>query len=413
VKRLEFKENFKINESKDLKKTKVKESFLNDKEDKLTVKIEAIHAITTGNYNTYPAKELRGDVTKRTGAFSWTHPYNKPVLTHHNSYNGEPVGRVIEAKYQESSQAGPPVIVLTVEITDKDAIEKVKDGRYVTVSIGGSAEHAYCSICGNDWLEEGRCEHWPGYEYDGKTATLEMADLTFVEVSFVNVPADSYAKIIDVEESQGAKTTEEFYITTNGKAVEENMQGGKEMDLKELQSKYDKLNESYKTKEERVTLLEKQVENIESERDAALEESKTLSEKNSNLEIKLTNLENELDDLTAENAELKDKQHKILAEKVVQKKIEMNKLKEEELEDAIEEHVGRKEESLKDTLKDLEKEAEMLAEESEGETEITEPGEPTDKEGLHNAEGEENVETVEEDEDLDDKFDIKEELKNL
>jgi len=43
-------------------------------------------------------------------------------------------------------------------------------------------------------------------------------------------------------------------ITTNGKAVEENMQGGKEMDLKELQSKYDKLNESYKTKEERIRI---------------------------------------------------------------------------------------------------------------------------------------------------------------
>jgi len=269
VRLYKFKENFELNKSSQNNTTSVRisESIFNQQEEKLIVKIEAIHAITTGNYNTYLSKELRGDFEKHTGVYSWTYPYCKPVLTHHNSSDGEPIGRVIEAEYKETSLAGPPVILLTVEISDKDAIEKIQDGRYQTVSIGGYAEHAFCSICGHDWIEDGWGEHWPGHKYDGEIARLEMTGLTFIEVSFVNVPADSYARIVDIEESEsGDIETNESYSIKNGKIIKENIQGGNEMELQELQNKYNTLKESYDTKIEKLELFETKIGNIEKER---------------------------------------------------------------------------------------------------------------------------------------------------
>lgn len=363
-------------------------SFNKQDEEEVVVTIEAIHAMTTKNYTTYTASALKGST------YSWTSPYPKPVLTHHNSYNGEPVGRVIEAEFKENSLAGPPVHLLTVKITDPDAVQKVNDGRYQTVSVGGSAEHAYCSVCGKDWVEKGWCEHRPGEEYgegeNRQTMHLILENLSFKEVSFVNVPADQYAQIIkqQSENDESALMVESFILSESRDKVNkplnniksnnkeqpqiegESNKGGSQMDLEE---KITTLEEKLTTKEERVSVLEDKNESLEADNASLQEKLDTSEEKVDTLNNKIELQEKEIEKLTKENEELKENQHRYLAEKVVEMKVEMGKVAEENYDEVLEDHVERTEESLKDTLKDLETEKE-LSESSEMGEQIEDPG---------------------------------------
>jgi hypothetical protein len=159
---------------------------------KLIVQMEAIHVGRTANYTYYTKEGLTA------GLNSWTTPYNKPVLTHHNDYNGEPIGRILKAEFVEATRSGKPGLVFTCEITDPDAIEKVLDGRYQTVSIGATTDKVTCNICGTDRTQEW-CDHYPGEEYDGQTAHFIIGTTFGREVSYVNVPADQFAGNFSVE----------------------------------------------------------------------------------------------------------------------------------------------------------------------------------------------------------------------
>jgi hypothetical protein len=159
---------------------------------KLIVQMEAIHVGRTKNYTFYTKEGLSAGVN------SWTTPYNKPVLTHHNDYDGEPIGRILKAEFSESTRSGKAGLIFTVEITDPDAIEKVLDGRYQTVSIGASTDKVTCNICGTDRTKEW-CDHWPGEEYEGQTAHFIIGTTFGREVSYVNTPADEFAGNFSVE----------------------------------------------------------------------------------------------------------------------------------------------------------------------------------------------------------------------
>jgi hypothetical protein len=144
----------------------------------------------------------------RKGIKSWTNPYKKPVLTNHNE-DADPIGRVIKAKYTKTSRAvesekyepilkpsdGYGYVDLTLKITDQEAIQKILDGRYETVSVRMSTDHAFCSVCNSDWADGGPCDHTPGKKYEGKLAFITTGDLSYREVSFVNIPADEFAKV--------------------------------------------------------------------------------------------------------------------------------------------------------------------------------------------------------------------------
>jgi DNA repair exonuclease SbcCD ATPase subunit len=394
-----------------------------DDEEEITAWIDAIHAMTTNNYTTYTATELRGDKESHTGVHSWTYPYNKPILTHHNSRSGEPIGRVVDAHFKQKSKiSGKPCNRLKVKITDKDAIEKLKDGRYQTVSIGGRAEKAHCSICGQDLLNEGRCEHSPGKEYDGETAHVILGNVTFVEVSFVNVPADSYARIVSMEGDDNYQTNEEFLNeslkkvnlelfsegdnssktsnkikTSNSK--DKNTQGGNRMD-----EKLENLKERISTKDEKIQVLETKIDNQEYKIKSLEEENEDLSEKVEVKEGKIENMNEEINKLQEQNAELESDRHKRLAEKVVVKKVELGRLKEDLKEDVLDKYVERTTESLEDALSDLEFEEGLLEEEEEN----FEEGEDVENPGIHNSE-ESNVET----EGKEERKDLEERLKNL
>ena len=164
----------------------------------LRLTIEAMHLDAVNkNYRYYPEDEVRKALS------TWTRPYARPVLPHHDMY-ADPLGRVVSAKIGPSLVASDAkAVFLEAEITDPTAIEKVQDRRYSTVSIGAIVRSATCSICGKDQVE-GFCEHERGKKYKNKLAYWEMRDIDFLEVSFVNAPADVHAQVVSVGEGAAA-----------------------------------------------------------------------------------------------------------------------------------------------------------------------------------------------------------------
>ena len=212
----------------------------------LRIRIAATHSgkITKNNGFYLPNK-------MRDGVRTWTAQYPKPIQVHHQD-EVDPVGRVIAAHYidisnkirdrwsglkdsvrplsdalldafidgrlslpesidiadryfirdakitEDPDYEGLGYIELVAEITDRDAIQKILDKRYLTGSVGASTDSAVCSICKQDWAsEKGMCEHRPGEIYDGSKCVLIAGDLSYNEWSFVNKPADVHSSVIE------------------------------------------------------------------------------------------------------------------------------------------------------------------------------------------------------------------------
>ncbi len=216
----------------------------------LTVKVAATHAgkVTLNNGFYLPDR-------MKSGVPTWTAPYPKPFLLHHDDHD-DAVGRVLEANYKDTSAdtrqllnsthgqivdavtisdqlidawltgslplkesakvatqliikneqvkkhglayPGLGFIELTAALSDADTIQKVLDGRFLTGSVGANTNHAFCSVCNQDWAEEGPCEHRPGKEYDSSLCVLIAGDLEYQEWSYVNHPADVHSGTIEI-----------------------------------------------------------------------------------------------------------------------------------------------------------------------------------------------------------------------
>lgn len=182
------------------KQFKLTESAGGTGQRKLMVTVEGIHTGMTKNKTFYPGNALEESVP------TWVTPHNKPVLKNHNEYS-EPLGRIVHSEYVESTLIDKYTVRLKLEVTDQDAIEKVLDGRYLTLSVGGSANRVVCSACSKDIVKEGYCGHARGRMYDGKEAYWTIAQYTGDEISFVNMPADVHAQVIAAElvTSEGGK----------------------------------------------------------------------------------------------------------------------------------------------------------------------------------------------------------------
>jgi len=159
----------------------------------LLVTVNATHGgYINRNFYFYSPKGMKSSVR------SWVEPFNKPVLRPkeaHRPEDAEPIGRVVDARYIGNDSKG--FIQLDLLITDKDAIEKVMDQRYLTVSTAQKpVEYVKCSICGKDMLRnQSWCGHSRGRSYeveDGvkKVCFWSTGRLEYGEVSFVNKPAD-------------------------------------------------------------------------------------------------------------------------------------------------------------------------------------------------------------------------------
>jgi hypothetical protein len=158
----------------------------------LIVEVAAIHEGVTNNYTYYPAQELEKALE------SWFKPYPKPVILNHD-VSTEPLGRVLGAKMDKEAD-GTPYVRLQMAITDPSAIQKIKDKRYLTGSIGGKAEKAICSISGDN-IAESAPKFKRGKHYKGKLVYLIMEGISFKEYSFVNMPSDERLSVISIQES--------------------------------------------------------------------------------------------------------------------------------------------------------------------------------------------------------------------
>ena len=160
---------------------------------RLQVIVESTHTGINRNKVEYTFNGLENSVS------SWTDNYNKPVLLNHNPYSDN-IGRVKHAEFCQSViDPSKHCIKLTLEITNKDAIERFLDGRYKTFSIGGYTDSAKCSICGKDQMTDGWCGHQRGRKYDGKEAYWTLGKMEYDEISVVNCPADVHAQAIDIK----------------------------------------------------------------------------------------------------------------------------------------------------------------------------------------------------------------------
>lgn len=203
----------------DVKRIKLGISDSNGGKKGIRIKIEATHSgIVNGN------KKLYLPVGMKAGTDSFMLPYPKPVTVNHDPH-ASPIGRIHSAKYVSYGIGGAidslrPVgdtdtksmatikkfvksqtylkdgykglghIELIADITDQEAINKITDRRYLTVSIGGGSKAIFCSICGVDNKIK-YCDHYPGQIYDEEECFFVSGDLMdFDHVSYVNSPAD-------------------------------------------------------------------------------------------------------------------------------------------------------------------------------------------------------------------------------
>ena len=226
------------------------QSLPSDNGNGVYAKIAATHAgIITLNNGMYLPDRMKD------GVGTFTQNYGKPMLVHHDQ-DKDAIGRVVAARYVDTSNsirdklakvmitdsvgkevgylsathiadfvsgnmtdemkfntavalmsdsvtddmdyAGLGYAEVIAYISDMDAAQKFEDGRYLTVSIGVMTDKAICSICKQDLVKDGPCEHIPGREYDGRKAFLVTGNLHYEELSAVNVPADPHASVISL-----------------------------------------------------------------------------------------------------------------------------------------------------------------------------------------------------------------------
>ena len=177
---------------------------------------------------------------QQNGIKSLLTPYPKPILQHHDG-SKDPIGRFLGGKWEDLSQEavryfdnigdfikfkkeimsdepdriykamqsrnlisdrnwpGLGRMRATAKITDKEAIEKFLDGRYITFSAGSTTNRHVCSICHSDWAKGDMCEHRHGKIYDGNVCVFITGDFKVLEGSVVNMPADDLSQIQSME----------------------------------------------------------------------------------------------------------------------------------------------------------------------------------------------------------------------
>lgn len=168
----------------------------------LTVDIEGIHVGPTRNYTWYTEQALASSVP------SWTKPYLRPLIMHHNEKDGKIIGRIQNALYvDKNTRSGTAALVFTANVPDEDGKKQILDGRLKTVSIGVIAHDVRCSICGEqitEVFEDGsaNCGHSKGANYEGKTCYWMIYSMEAKELSYVIVPSDPYAHNLKIYNSQ-------------------------------------------------------------------------------------------------------------------------------------------------------------------------------------------------------------------
>ena len=198
------------------------------KNTRLKVSMDATHSGVITNRRVYPGvKVQKGYKTFFSKSSGGDAEYDKPVLRHH-SIEQDPIGRIVKATFsplkagnefeydykmpEQEGSKGSGVVTIDAIITDPESIQKIIDGRYLSVSVGHSTDSVACSICGDNIF---RCEHTPGKIYgpggeemdgqdenelsEGKLCYYITGNMQYNEASFVNMPAQPPAKLINFQ----------------------------------------------------------------------------------------------------------------------------------------------------------------------------------------------------------------------
>ncbi len=361
----------------------------------IDVTFEATHSGQNRNSFVYHSDSMAED------AASWKAPYPKPFLKNHDIYS-EPMGRVVDFMFGQSEfNPNRDTINVTYRINDADAIEKFLDGRYKTMSIGGSVGHITCGICGKEILKDGAfkfCGHWKGEIYNGQKAVWNGRKIEYKEGSVVNAPADDWAqvkKIALVEQNSNSKDGEDMSKPNVTKDSEENI-----LDAIDNLAGQDKpegtTEDANKTPEgaegttdgeastteptaqdnegEGAEGQEETLDSVKAERDAlkdantALETDKAALEgKVSDLEAEIQSLKDQVSSLTeeskanAEDAQAQRQQSiklavmnkKLMAQRVVDFELIGNKLEDAKKDERLTELVGKSAKELTDMVNNL------------------------------------------------------------
>lgn len=314
------------------------------------VDVEGIHAYphATRNYTRYMPKCLKNSVP------SWTTPYRRPLIKHHNEKNGQIIGRVMNAEYKtRDTFSGTPALLFTVTVPGEEAKADVKNGTESTVSIGVLAHDVRCSICGQQLAGGEMCEHERGVTYDGETCYWDIHSMEAKELSYVIVPSDIYAKNRKIYSAakSGDKTQITESLDDSIRKGEQQMAEDNQKELAEakatistLEAKVSELTEAQKTAETTVAKLTEANEELEGQV-ATLTEAKAQLESTATEEKALREgLETALED-----AKIARKESLVEAVQALRKAAGKSATDAEQIK-------NRSEESLSDTILDLKEE---------------------------------------------------------
>ena len=263
----------------------------------LMVDVEGIHAYphATRNFTRYMPKCLKASVA------SWTTPYLRPLIKHHNEKDGHIIGRIIKAEYKaRDTFSGTPALLFTVNVPGEDAKADILNGTESTVSIGVIAHDVRCSICGQQLATGELCEHERGVSYDGETCYWDIHSMEAKELSYVIVPSDIYAKNRKMyslarsgEQTQISERLDDKTEKGETQMSEDTTKALAEAKAKvsTLEAKVTELSEACKKSETTVAelteangKLEKETSSLKETNDALQKELTALKEKASNLE---------------------------------------------------------------------------------------------------------------------------------
>ena len=257
--------------------------------------IEALHVLTTGNFIDYTEESIDSSLE------SWTTPYLKPVILHHKDQDGEIIGRVLKAEKRQSVLLeNSCALVLTVRISNEKAKQGIIDKRYLTTSIGVTSTDVECSICHKPVQKNKPCGHILGKSYHGTVCTWKVNNMTAKEISFVIVPADSYAQVIHYWYEDHPETPTSIFKERNEKMknteLNEHEQNQQDIVLKEqmFQEKEQTYIQEITSLKEQITQNENKIQTLETSLQESLEEKTSLLANASVLETKVTNLESQL-----------------------------------------------------------------------------------------------------------------------
>lgn len=374
--------------------------------------IEGIHVGPTRNFTWYTEEALESSVS------TWTKPYQRPLIMHHNEKDGKTIGRILSVEYiTRNTRSGTPALSFVCNVPDKDGKEQILDGRLKTVSIGVIAHDVRCSVCGEqielDEYGSSVCGHDRGCEYEGETCYWMIYKMEAKELSYVIVPSDIYAHNIKTMKSEDylktTKTNKDFKESlinlnegvtnmsvenknlTEGQIIDETVKDGEEITQKpeakeeekapEVNKKEESKEESKEEKKESETPevdpkdkeieeLKAKIEKIETEKESVTKELVALKKE---LEDSVKKVEEITVELNSKETELKQEvELKEAVEKELENaKLEIRESKENELNSlrrslnkpvlVKEALTVRSDESLRDAICDLKEELEGIA----------------------------------------------------